>query len=329
MHNTFLSVIIPCYNVEDYLPATIQSLRELKNAEDCEFIFINDGSTDNTLAIIREFAKHDQRAVVIDQINSGVSAARNAALKIVKGKYFLPLDGDDKLLPDAVSIIRNSISDTDLLITPVQIIQQDELFNLQLPLKAGIYTPSALFKACKIFPTASKLVHKTDIAKQFNVRFNESIHSGEVLTYTCSFLKYCQKIAVSPEYFYQYVMRESSATHAPNYPKDRSVLNIIDYINENTNPAIKNIYSFRATIFRMCTSFTYTKYAKSGLTDDVALDAVRNILNNASYKRLLKELVFSVGHYSIDRLLATYILITGIGGYKIVVRLAAKFARSK
>ena len=108
MHNTYLSIIIPCYNVEDYLPATIQSLRALENAEDCEFIFINDGSTDNTLKIILNFAEQDQRVVVIDQINSGVSAARNAALEIVQGKYFLPLDGDDKLRPNAVSIIRKS-----------------------------------------------------------------------------------------------------------------------------------------------------------------------------------------------------------------------------
>ena len=97
----FLSIIIPCYNVADYLIGTIDSLRNLKDAEDCEFIFINDGSTDNTLTIIQDFEKQDNRVRVINQKNAGVSAARNAALKIAKGKYFIPLDGDDKLQPSA------------------------------------------------------------------------------------------------------------------------------------------------------------------------------------------------------------------------------------
>ena len=326
MHNTYLSIIIPCYNVEDYLPATIQSLRTLENAEDCEFIFINDGSTDNTLKIILNFAEQDQRVVVIDQINSGVSAARNAALEIVQGKYFLPLDGDDKLRPNAVSIIRKSILDADLLITPVEHISKDTITDLDLPFKAGIYTPASLFKSCKIFPTASKLVHKTDIAKKYNIRFSETIHSGEVLTYTCSFLKYCNSIAVSQECFYQYVTRESSATHAPNYQKDYSVLTIIDYINEHTNPTIEGIYSFQATIFRMCTTFTYNKYAKHGLTEEDALETIRKVINQSSYKHLQKTILFSVGHYSIDRLLALYIMVTGVWGYKILAWCAPKFA---
>ena len=81
---TFLSLIIPCYNVSEYLPATLRSLTQLKDAEDCEFIFVNDGSTDNTLLLLTDFAKKDKRAIIIDQLNKGVSAARNAALNIAR-----------------------------------------------------------------------------------------------------------------------------------------------------------------------------------------------------------------------------------------------------
>ena len=90
-----LSIIIPCYNVEEYIPKTLDSLSQLNNAENCEFIFINDGSTDNTLLHIQSFAKNDHRAIVINQSNQGVSAARNAALSIAKKEYILCLDGDD------------------------------------------------------------------------------------------------------------------------------------------------------------------------------------------------------------------------------------------
>ena len=316
----FLSIIIPCYNVADYLIGTIDSLRNLKDAEDCEFIFINDGSTDNTLAIIQDFEKQDKRVRVINQENAGVSAARNAALKIAKGKYFIPLDGDDKLQPSAVSIIRNTINNTDLLITPVQKVQNNNITNLYLPFKDGIYTPAELFKACKMFPAASKLVYRTDLINKYDIRFNEHIHSGEVLTYTCAFLKYCKRIAVSSQYFYQYVMRDSSATHAPNYKKDISVLDIIDYINKNTNPSIINLYAYQATLFRMCTSFTYNKYAKLGLLDDSTLEIINTVLKHRSFSKCVKKLAFSFGQYSLDRILAIYILTTGLWGYKLLAR---------
>ena len=320
----FLSIIIPCYNVADYLIGTIDSLRNLKDAEDCEFIFINDGSTDNTLAIIQDFEKQDNRVRVINQKNAGVSAARNAALKIAQGKYFIPLDGDDKLQPSAVSIIRNTINDTDLLITPVQKVQNNNIINLYLPFKDGIYTPAELFKACKMFPASSKLVYRTDLINKYDIRFNEHIHSGEVLTYTCAFLKYCKRIAVSSQYFYQYVMRDSSATHAPNYKKDISVLDIIDYINQNTNPSIINLYAYQATLFRMCTSFTYNKYAKLGLTEKNTIDAIKNVINHENYKILLKKLARSFGKFTKDRLQALYILTTGIWGYKFLATILRK-----
>ena len=90
-----LSIIIPCYNVEEYIPKTLDSLSQLNNAENCEFIFINDGSTDNTLSHIQSFAKNDHRAIVINQSNQGVSAARNAALSIAKKEYIARMSNQE------------------------------------------------------------------------------------------------------------------------------------------------------------------------------------------------------------------------------------------
>ena len=109
----FLSIIIPCYNVEDYLPYTLESLSQLNCGEECEYIFVNDGSTDSTLSTINTFAQHHQQAIVIDQSNQGVSAARNAALKIAKGEYVLYLDGDDFVHTDTISIIKKQKGPTD------------------------------------------------------------------------------------------------------------------------------------------------------------------------------------------------------------------------
>ena len=115
---TFLSLIIPCYNVAKYLPATIQSLTQLQDAENCEFIFVNDGSSDETLALLIDFAKKDNRAIIIDQMNQGVSTARNRALEIAQGEYILCLDGDDYLHTNTVAIIKQHMHDADALLSP-------------------------------------------------------------------------------------------------------------------------------------------------------------------------------------------------------------------
>ena len=321
INQPILSAIIPCYNLADFLPATIRSLRNLYNAEDCEFIFINDGSTDNTLSIIQDFAKNDKRVIVIDQKNSGVSAARNAAIEIAKGRYILPLDGDDRLRPDAIETIKNDINEADLLLAPSEIITTKKSYIPKHNIREGIYTPYDLYKSITVFPTDPKLVYNTSIIRENNIRFDEDIHSGEVYTFTCHFLKYCNSIIVSNHCFYQYVMREASAIHAPNYIKDLSVLTIIDRIISYSSASICKLPSFNVTLFRMCTSFTYNKYAKLGLTNTEAQNVVSQMLQHPLFKICLKKVACSCGTPVRDKLLALYVLTTRIYGYKLLARL--------
>ena len=92
--NIDVSVVIPVYNVEEYLPACIDSLMfqgELR----LEIILVNDGSTDRSGAIADQYAQKDSRITVLHQINGGASAARNAGLKLAQGEYIAFLDSDD------------------------------------------------------------------------------------------------------------------------------------------------------------------------------------------------------------------------------------------
>lgn len=94
-----ISVIIPVYNGGLHLKKCIESLLA-QTLQSCEFIFINDGSTDNTQTLIEVFQKTDGRIILINQPNQGVSAARNSALQIAKGDYFGFVDADDTVLPN-------------------------------------------------------------------------------------------------------------------------------------------------------------------------------------------------------------------------------------
>lgn len=94
--NGVISVIVPVYNVAAYLPECLESILE-QDYEKLEVILIDDGSTDRSGAICDEYAAKDPRVVVIHQKNGGAAAAKNAGLRIAKGKYLSFVDSDDYL----------------------------------------------------------------------------------------------------------------------------------------------------------------------------------------------------------------------------------------
>lgn len=97
MNNTLdpkFSIILPIYNVEKYLKVALDNLKN-QTFSDFEAICVNDGSPDNSLAILEEYAKLDSRFKIINQENQGQGAARNNALKVARGEYIMYLDPDD------------------------------------------------------------------------------------------------------------------------------------------------------------------------------------------------------------------------------------------
>lgn len=106
-----LSIIVPIYNVEEYLPRCIDSILA-QTYTDFELILINDGSPDNCAEIMEQYVKADERIITIYQENKGVSAARNAGLRIAKGKYIGFIDPDDYIERDFFSLMITAIEAT-------------------------------------------------------------------------------------------------------------------------------------------------------------------------------------------------------------------------
>jgi len=104
MNQKSISVIIPAYNVADFVGECIESVIS-QNINDLEIIIINDGSTDNTLEICNKYASKDNRIRIIDQSNKGVSAARNNGLKNCNGDWVMFVDADDWLEKDALTSV--------------------------------------------------------------------------------------------------------------------------------------------------------------------------------------------------------------------------------
>ena len=106
-----VSVLIPIYNVENYLPECLGSL-EAQDFKQAEFICINDGSTDGSGEIIEEFLKKDSRFRVIDKDNSGYGASMNRGLESAQGDYVAILESDDFMEADTLSKLYRAISST-------------------------------------------------------------------------------------------------------------------------------------------------------------------------------------------------------------------------
>ncbi len=106
-----VSVIIPVYNRTDYLPECFQSVRE-QSYQNMEIILIDDGSTDGSIEMCRQYAQEDSRVVFIEANHGGVSAARNLGLEAAKGDYILFVDSDDVIHPLLAESLLRSLEDT-------------------------------------------------------------------------------------------------------------------------------------------------------------------------------------------------------------------------
>ena len=118
-----LSIIVPIYNVENYLAKCIESILA-QTFQDFELLLINDGSTDNSEEICVFYKEVDKRILVLNKTNGGVSSARNVGLCKAKGKYIAFVDPDDTIEPNMYEVLLHSAvtNNLDLVVCPIKTI---------------------------------------------------------------------------------------------------------------------------------------------------------------------------------------------------------------
>ena len=110
-----LSIIIPVYNVEQYLPRCLDSvLQQDIPYEEYEVIVVNDGSPDSSLAIAESYARRYPNVKVVTRQNGGLSAARNTGLEYAKGEYVWFVDTDDRIASNCIRYLCNYAKDNKL-----------------------------------------------------------------------------------------------------------------------------------------------------------------------------------------------------------------------
>lgn len=311
-----ISIIIPCYNLENYIYPCLESIAKQPVGES-EYIFVDDGSSDNTLAILDGFCSDKDHCKVIHQENAGVSAARNTALNYCKGEYVYLLDGDDMLTDNAVELMIKTSENADAVLSPVIIKKDNNLKAVPLNVPLGVFTPEVLYEKCRVFPTMPQLLYKREIIENSNLKFDKNLSVGEVYDFTIRFLAIAKSVVVAPTQFFFYVMRQGSATHKPNFERDITVLDTIRQYYKY-GEKFEKYSSFNTTAFKMMMSFTYNKYVKLGLKDKEVYKHIKILLSDPIADKCINSVANSAKSPLKERLLASFVKTTGIRGYKLL-----------
>ena len=227
-----VSIIIPIYNNEKYLMESIDSVLN-QTFQDFEIISINDGSTDNSLKILEEYAKKDSRIKIVTQENKGAGSARNEGLKLAKGEYLAFLDGDDFYNLDFLEkMLKKSIdTNSDIVICRANRFDTEtgETSKINYSLKTNFLPEKDVFSykdiPDKIFNISQNWnwnkIFKKDFIEKNNIKFQEIYRTND-LYFTCCALVLAKRISTIDECLvnYRIGMIENSQNTNNLYPLD-------------------------------------------------------------------------------------------------------------
>ena len=241
-----ISVILPVYNSQKYLKECLESILN-QSFKDIEVLCINDGSTDKSLEILKEY-ETDERITVIDQDNIGVAKTRNKALKMVKGNYVYFMDSDDYLDSNAFKKLYDNLKSngSDFCIMKAIFVNEKEQYKFpafELDKELGkvnfnkftfTYNDVKSHVLNDLFAPWLKMYKREFLMSDDDFTFPEIKSYSDAPFHVKSMLK-AEKISFVPEYLYYYRENDDSLVHSSSNTINFFTLSDIikDYLEEN------------------------------------------------------------------------------------------------
>ena len=242
MDTDLISVVIPVYNVENYINKCLDSVIKSKY-KNLQIICVNDGSTDGSLELLKNYKSKDTRVEVYSKTNGGLSDARNYGIKYAKGKYITFIDSDDYVTDDYFESLYNNLikEDADISICGNY---RDELGNIKTANLNNVYEVLNSKDALKTLLLYDKIKHfwvsswgklyKTSLFE--GMEFPVGKKSEDWFLIPQLFLK-SNKIIYDSNPKYYYVFREGSITQTNSKPNTDSI-EATDFVLE----LVKKVY---------------------------------------------------------------------------------------
>lgn len=332
-----ISIIIPVYNAEKYINATLDSILN-QTFKDIEVILVNDGSLDNSLSICKKYAEGDSRIIVLNKKNEGVSIARNTGIKSSSGEYILFIDADDWIEPDMCEILYNNITKYDGDICFCNHIKEfdNKSEKIAFNAKGHIIEKDSIKKEIILqlieeedinlkhsresFRSPWGKLFKSSIIKNNKIIFNKDLVIGEDFIFDIEYLKYAKKAVMAEEFLYHY--RISNESTLGRYKKEpwavykKLLINLQCYLKDNFKEEeyFYRLNKLKLKYFLICidnemsilnpkTIWEKRKYISSICEDEILTYTIENYSKNGSQNKmklffLRKKMYFFIIIYS-------------------------------
>lgn len=316
-----ISVIIPVYNVEKYLHECLNSVIN-QTLREIEIICINDGSTDNSLQILKEYMQKDPRIKLIDQHNQGLSCSRNNALKIAIGEYIVFIDSDDYIASNSLQTIYTQMCnyDLDMLSFSGVNFQSDTGQTEPNPYWDFLYLPkdfdttSFNIKQCWAFfsrmaVSSCLTAYKTSFIRKHNLYFPDGLCFEDNLFFTMAITKSHKCGIIKDKLYFRRIHNASITQNWNSHFMDWIIINDLTLNYLKSLNIEKSVLS--ANIDARC---NYMLFRFSNLDDK----------NKQKYKKYIKLLLHKHKFYInklLKRRIKSYTLLT----YYLLMHLLSKF----
>jgi glycosyltransferase involved in cell wall biosynthesis len=212
-----ISVILPCYHVEKYLP-NIHADLMAQTMKDFEVIYINDGGGGGISVLIHSFSGCNRNVRAIDKENGGVSSARNLGIDLAQGEWIVFVDPDDRLKPCFLQKLYDSVADSKSVVGigghKIYYVGQDIVKDCTLKTEGKDVELGEIYLSLTNFDINApwNKIYKTNFLREHNFRFDENITMEEDRKFNLKVFRCISTVGMVKDCGYQYMMIPANAT---------------------------------------------------------------------------------------------------------------------
>lgn len=320
-----LSIIVPVYNLENYIATTLDSLLSICFSDEYEIIVINDGSMDGSESVIRGYQRTHDQIVLYSIENQGVSNARNVAISKASGEYVSFVDGDDTVEPDFFERAVQELDrgGYDFVQGNFKIIDGDYISYKQFVSEDMIITEKEIMLE-KLFGL-EKLIYNAVWGKVYRAKiikdtlFDRAIKIAEDQKFVFDVIEKSKKIKLLSCVGYNYFQRNTSAMHEVNNYRDFDQLKVLSYYKKRVtnNSILLNIERRELlTLLDMYTMITVNGGDNRECYERICsldIKTIRDSLNNYvrlkiflfKHARFIYDLILRMRHKNSEKILKT------------------------
>lgn len=294
-----ISFIVPVYNVEKYLRQCLDSLIN-QTYQNIEIIAVNDGSTDSSFQILKEYASIDERIRILNQKNQGLSMARNTGLENVRGEYVLFVDSDDYVSLNMAQRIAETIvhhPQLDIITFSRTVFYSDTaktVDDLYLSLENSMVGDEFLKIAMnekKLVAAVGQKAFSYSFLQRNRIRFIPQILYEDFSFTVHSFV--CAKQIISiPDILYFYRRNNTESITNKISPHDTDVLKTLEYIQkiliDTKHEDILETNIWQIYTFKWCANATFFKYPKIAFWDSTGWRNCKKIRSHPIFQQYLQ-----------------------------------------